>query len=81
MITEIFQIEVKPGTEKDYEAGVAKAATLTPAKGDASSAEPDQRGSLCLPILFCRARSKTKRSIRNMRKQRGRSWSALAQSL
>ena len=28
MVTEIAQIEVKPGTEKDFEAGVAKAKPL-----------------------------------------------------
>ena len=33
MITEIAQIEIKPGTEKDYEAAVAKAANLPPIKG------------------------------------------------
>jgi heme-degrading monooxygenase HmoA len=33
MITAITQIEVKPGTEKDFEAAVAKAAALAPAKG------------------------------------------------
>ncbi|MBR1251307.1 antibiotic biosynthesis monooxygenase [Bradyrhizobium sp. AUGA SZCCT0169] len=33
MITEIAQIEIKPGTEKDYEAAVAKAADLPPIKG------------------------------------------------
>ena len=30
MITEIAQIEIKPGTEKDYEAAVAKAVALPP---------------------------------------------------
>ncbi len=30
MITEIAQIEIKPGTEKDYEAAIAKAVALPP---------------------------------------------------
>jgi heme-degrading monooxygenase HmoA len=34
MITETAQIEIKPGTEKDYEAAIAKAAALAPAKGN-----------------------------------------------
>jgi len=34
MITEIAQVQIKPGTEKDYEAAVAKAAALPPAKGN-----------------------------------------------
>ena len=33
MITEIAQIEIKPGTEKDYEAAVAKAVALPPIEG------------------------------------------------
>jgi len=33
MITEIAQIEIKPGTEKNYEAAIAKAATLPPVEG------------------------------------------------
>jgi len=33
MITEIAQIEIKPGTERDYEAAVAKVAALRPIKG------------------------------------------------
>jgi quinol monooxygenase YgiN len=33
MITEIAQIEIKPGTEKDYEAAVAKAVALPPFHG------------------------------------------------
>ena len=33
MITAITQIEAKPETEKDFEAAVAKAAALAPAKG------------------------------------------------
>jgi heme-degrading monooxygenase HmoA len=33
MITEIAQIEVKPGTEKDFEAAVARAEALAPVKG------------------------------------------------
>ena len=33
MITEIAQIEIKPGTEKDYEAAVAKVAALLPIRG------------------------------------------------
>ena len=38
MITEIAQIDVKPGTEKDFEAAVAKAAPLfVRAKGAALS--------------------------------------------
>jgi heme-degrading monooxygenase HmoA len=34
MITEITQIEVKPGTEREFEAAVAKAATYPPVKGN-----------------------------------------------
>ena len=33
MITEIVQIEVRPGTEKDFEAAVAKVAAFPPVKG------------------------------------------------
>lgn len=33
MITEIAQIEIKPGTEKDYEAAIAKAVNLPRAPG------------------------------------------------
>ena len=33
MITEIAQIEIKPGTEKDYEAAIAKAVALPPPTG------------------------------------------------
>jgi heme-degrading monooxygenase HmoA len=33
MITEIAQIEIRPGTEKDYEAAIAKAAALPPIEG------------------------------------------------
>jgi quinol monooxygenase YgiN len=33
MITEIAQIEIKPGTERDYEAAIAKAAALPPVAG------------------------------------------------
>jgi heme-degrading monooxygenase HmoA len=33
MITEIARIEIKPGTEKEYEAAIAKAAGLRPVKG------------------------------------------------
>ncbi len=33
MITEIAQIEIKPGTEKDYEAAIAKAVALPPPAG------------------------------------------------
>ena len=33
MITEIAQIDIKPGTEKDYETAIAKATTLPPPPG------------------------------------------------
>ncbi len=34
MITEVTQIEVKPGAEKEYEAAIARAASLPQAKGN-----------------------------------------------
>jgi quinol monooxygenase YgiN len=33
MITEIAQIEIRPGTEKDYEIAIAKAVSLPPPAG------------------------------------------------